>query len=437
MKTKSFVFFITFLFGTLYFCQASLGKDLEKDKSLKYERKARIILENPKAPKPYRAEVPIDLLEGTLHTDFRILDKNNKELPFLVEVANTDERPEAKFLKIYNQSFVDGKQSLELDLEESKVEEVNELELEIKDPNFDHFVTIYGKDKKDENWKEIKSNLKIIASYLPDQKIDFKHTSLKFPDVRYRFIKLQIQLEKNQKPLQITSVKSQLLANSQENQFNLVNLPFKKLEFKKPDNKSSYWIMDTKGKEYFFETINFVFSGDAFSREASLYCSNLSNPQYIDEPFITYINSSTLYRFKDIQNLQMLVSEKNCKYYILEVFQGDNLPVELIKAIGQSRKMYLKFIYESPFELPLQIYAKSSSKEAPNYDIEARIKQDRIQDFEKAEITEILENPKFKKQNKPKDTKFKTLLPYAGAVVLILLVVFYILSLSKKNSLNS
>lgn len=427
MKTQPLIFLV--LFNIIFFCQPSLGED----SSLKYERVAHLVINNPKTNTPYKAEIPIDLLEGTLQTDLRIYDKNNKEVPFLVELANTDEKREDKSLKIYNQSFINAKeQTLELDLRGSNVDTINELELQLEDLNFDRSVTIYGRDSKEDDWKQIKGNLKIIANFLPEQKIDFKHTSLKFPEVRYRFIKLQIQLKQGQKPLKIVSVKSQLLISSPLNQFHSVKLPFKELKLNKQNKKSSYWELDSKDKEYFFETIKLDFSEDAFSREATLYCSNKANPKYIDDPEITYITSSTLYKFKDIQNLQISPSEKNCKYYILEVFQGDNLPVQLNSAEGKSRKMYLKFILETPFELPLQIYSKSISKDAPFYDLQARIQQEKIQDFEKAEIQEISINPKYKKLNKVEENKFKTWFPYAGAVILILLVLTYIISLAKK-----
>jgi hypothetical protein len=432
MKTN-----ISFLFLLSFFLILPSWSEVDKTQ---YQRKAKLIINNPKPKTAYKAEVPLDLLEGSINGELRIVDKNNKELPFIFEFANEDLVSEAKALKIYNQSSVPSKeQFLELDLQ--SVSAINELELEIQDLNFDRSVSVYGRDNKNDNWKLIKDKLKIIASHLPDQKIDFKHTILKFPETRYKFLKLKIDLKPSAKPLDVLSVKSQFrkkLTNNVNNIFNSVNLPLRKLSVKGQNKKSSLWIMDTEAKEYNFEKINFEFLQDSFSREALLYCSNKSNPQFLDDSEISLMNSAILYKFNGAQSLSIDGLSGSCKYYIVEIFQGDNLPVDISRAEGQSRKKFVKFIFEPPFELPLTIYAKSVFKEVyPSYDLNVRITKEQIKDFEMAQISDVSRNLTFKGKITSTKNKLEALIPYTGAVLLIMLIGVYIFSLAKKNNLNS
>ncbi|MDX1919648.1 MAG: hypothetical protein SFU25_02815 [Candidatus Caenarcaniphilales bacterium] len=431
------VFLFSFIF-TLFSCFPSLGKV----KKTQYQRKANLAIENPNPKTAYKAEIPLDLLEGSIDGDLRIVDKNNKELPFVFESASDDWTSEAKSLKIYNQSVLENKeQSLELDLKDAP--ELNELELDIKDTNFDRSVSVYGRDNKSDDWKLIKKDLKIIASQLPDQKIDFKHTSLKFPETRYKFLKLKITLnnpEKNSvKPLEILSVKSRFIKKSLDHVFNSIDLPLRELFITKQNKKSSLWILDTQDKDYNFEKINLEFSENSFSRDTLLYCSAKPKPTFLDDPEISLITSTNLYKFKDIQNLSIIGLSGKCRYFIVEILQGDNLPIKPYKAKGEIRRKFLKFIFEPPFELPLTIYAKSTSKdlEFPSYDLEVRIAKEKINNFQVARINEVSPNPEFQGQSISKENKYEALIPYAGAVFLIAFVTFYIFSLAKKNNFNS
>ncbi len=404
-----------------------------------YQRIAQIELSNlnTKNNNNFKAEIPIDLLEGTNNYDLRILDKNKKEIPYLIEVSSAEEKT-IPALKIYNQSVIKNKkQYLEFILDKEKLAEINEINLEITENNFDHQVSVWARESEKAEWKLLKENLKIMSTYLPEQKIDFKLLSLPIPSNTYKFLKLEINLNENKKPLSITEINTKY--NNKSIEYNKINLPLEKLNFKEKTDlnlkNKSIWLLDSKKKKYYFDKIVFEFNENNFSRAVNLYCSSKKEIDYLESPDLQHLTNSSFYKFNTSSNLEMPINEQNCNYYVLEIAQGNNAEISPVKAIGLSKKMYLKFIADNTFEKPFTIYAKSKKAEIPDYDLAERIKQNEINEFAKATIISLKQNKEYQeKQINKNRLENLTYLPYLLAGILIFLIVLYIWNTVKINS---
>jgi len=392
-----------------------------------YERVAKIQLPVSKTSGNFQAEIPLDLLEGTTNYDLRIYDAKQRELPYLVELSKDTEEEKVIPLKIYNQSSIKGqKQFLELVLNKNKLEEINQITLQAKENNFDRQVSVLGRDSEKEEWKLLKDNLRIMSADLPEQKIDFKFDSMLIPPSKYKFLRLEMSLNTNEKPLSIVSVLTKYQKEKQQLQYNKVDLPLQKVKLKSQTNlKNSYWLLNPKNKKYYFEKIAFEFNDDNFSRAVNLYCSPSQQIQYLDDSQLQLLNSTSFYKFQTVHNLEVPINEVNCKYYLLEIQQGDNLEVQPIKATGLSRKQFLKFIVEPPFQEPFTVYAKSNNDQTPNYDLAERLKQNKISEFVAAEIVDLKPNPEYQEKNNNSLEKL-TYLPHIAAIALIILIALYI-----------
>lgn len=404
-----------------------------------YQRIAQIELSSSQPAKNninFKAEIPIDLLEGTNNYDLRILDKNRKEIPYLIEVSS-DQAKVIPALKVYNQSVLKNKkQYLELILDKDKLTEINEINLEVTENNFDHQVSVWGRDSEKEEWKLLKENLKIMSTYLPEQKIDFKLLSLPIPTSTYKFLKLEISLTKNQKPLSITEISTKYKNKSLE--YNKINLPLQKIDLREKTDLSSknksIWLLDSQKKKYYFDKIVFEFNENNFSRAINLFCSSKKEIDYLENPDLQHLTNSSFYKFNTSSNLEITINEQNCNYYLLEINQGNNAEIVPIKAAGLSKKMYLKFIADNTFEKPFTIYAKSKKAEIPDYDLAERIKQNEINEFSTATIISLKRNPQYQEQPIPKNhLESSTYLPYLLAGTLILLITWYIWNTVKIN----
>ena len=244
-------------------------------------------------------------------------------------------------------------------------------------------------------------------------------------------------MNENKKPLSIIGINTKY--NNKNIEYNKIDLPLKKLDLKKETDlnlkNKSIWLLDSKKKKYYFDKIVFEFNENNFSRAVNLYCASKKPIDYLESPDLQHLTNSSFYKFNTSSNLEMLINEQNCNYYVLEIAQGNNTEISPLKAIGLSKKMFLKFIDEKPFEKPFTIYAKSKKAEIPDYDLEERIKQNEINEFSEATIISLKQNKEYQEKPTNKNRiENSTYLPYLLAGILILLIVLYIWNTVKINS---
>jgi hypothetical protein len=398
----------------------------------KYERLMNLDLKEKGA---FYLDIPLALLEGTNTDDLRIFDKKGQEVPHFIEVSKSDSKLEEIPLKIFNKAKTkDGKTVLELDLQKSGIEEVNQIDLIAAEQNFSALVDVYGKDSASEDWKTLKNSSKILFQKFPDENVDFKQLKVQLPRTKFKFLKLVVSPETGKTEILSASVKN--FTEDSSIQYNFIKHPFRELEKKSPDDKNTYWMINTEGFKYYPEKLIIKFPKKDFSRSANIYCSQNRDFQSLDDPSLEVLNSTILFKLDNQNNTEMTLSGKNCPYYLVSINQGDNLPIKPTNFIFAARKMYLKFLLEEPFEGPLRVYTKSKNPQKPNYDILERLKTKGEIIFQKVLSTEVLQNPSYKGPIKksPKKELWKDKLPLLAALLIIIGAGAYVFKISKSNS---
>lgn len=126
------------------------------------------------------------------YSDLRVYQIGNDtlELPFLIRTKENEYSEEGVTLKELNKSKKDGKLFVTFEL--SKGQSVNYLNLSFEENNYNGFVTLEGSIDQQE-WFEIIKDYRILSIH--DQQVDFKATTLSFPQTNYRYIRAQIQTD--------------------------------------------------------------------------------------------------------------------------------------------------------------------------------------------------------------------------------------------------
>ncbi len=411
-----------FIFLFFLFLSLSLGVNAKPEE---YAKVADInidknIIENSKE-NYFITEMPFNMSKSTKIKDLRIFDINNKEIPFVIESDLNLSRQ--AFSKIYNQAIIPNeKQILELNLQKNAFKDINEIQLDIEENNFDRKISVYGKNKRDSQWLLIKNDLRIINVNLNDSNIRFNHNTLIIPESNYDFIKIEISLSTKEKPLKINNIVVRNSDQENKTKYYLKDLEFKKIQLKNNNlsKNISYYFIDSKDedKDYDFNSFVLDFKENDFSRNTSLYCAktndinklqiNGENPYlqnlYINDCIYKYNNANNLeITFnKDINDSFMLNTEgfyfPSCPYYILEINNNNDEELNLKKISIKSPKVYLKFNLKDSYKLPLKVYIKSKEKQIPIYDLENKLQNYKIKDFNKTEIINIRNNPLYKEK---------------------------------------
>jgi hypothetical protein len=398
----------------------------------KYQRMAQI--QTSANSGAFEAELPPDLLEGILNNDFRLFSKNFHEVPYLVETADFRKEENFQKLQIINQAIVEGqKQIIELSLGESNLEKLNELVLQIKEANFNRNVAVLGRNKTTDKWLLIRDGLKIIASKVPNQKIDFNHNSVLIPESHYKFFRLEVPFGPAEKPLSITDVQARYLTQKGEVKFHRIPLSLTKSEFKSETENTDYWQLSSNGKKYFLESLEVEFDANNFYREVNLYCSQNTELKPNGDPKLRLLTNSVMFKYNANQNTKISTEGVICASYILQISRKDNVLVSPIAAYGLSKKSYIKFIIEPPFEPPLTIFTKSHNPEAPSYDLLQRFTKNSINEFQPAVVRKVMQNPKYKSGLSVDAWSFKqNAVVYLAAIGLLIGIAILIKGLSKK-----
>jgi hypothetical protein len=388
----------------------------------------------------YEAEIPLDLIENTEVYDLRILDKNGREIPFITEIIGQKPTLTSKEISIFNKSIsIDGnKQIFFLDLKKNSNQKINQIEFNIEENNFERSISLFGQNEiADKQPVLIAENLKIIGKYIPTQNIKFKHSQINFPESQYKYIRVEIEIPKNEKPLGINSAEVIHYTENKVFKYN-VDLPFQKITLPNLEKNKNidYWLLDLKNKKYSLDKLELRLNEDNFYRPANLYCSSKKKIEYLDDESIKYITSTYLYKHGSAsQRLGIDLSSdyaRNCSYYLLSINQGNNIPITPKSIIGMRDRVYLKFAYEKPYEKPLSIYSKSKEMIVANYDLEERLQSIKVDGFEKGNIVQLKINPQFikPKPNKTEKINFffesKKYLVYLVIFILILAIGLYI-----------
>ncbi|MFH1194724.1 MAG: DUF3999 family protein [bacterium] len=128
-------------------------------------------------------------------SDIRILgiteNSDTVEVPYILEIKKKQEiRNEIEF-DLINESWDDGGFYFTYEIPGDKT--VNRIELELGEDNFDWKVNLEGSSDQNE-WFTILKDYRILA--IKNELTDYRFTTLHFPDVKYRYLRLYIKTDR-------------------------------------------------------------------------------------------------------------------------------------------------------------------------------------------------------------------------------------------------
>jgi Protein of unknown function (DUF3999) len=165
-----------------------------QEKGFKFKRK----INGPPSDGWYALPLPDDIYHG-LHRNFpdlRIFQfsgGDTLEVPYLLKVRADEATDEVEELQMLNKSKKDGK--LFLTFVQKSGQQVNQLDLDFEEVNFNAYVQLEGSPNQHE-WFSIDTLQRILSIRNGD--IDFHTTTLNFPLTDYKFLRISI---KGDKPL--------------------------------------------------------------------------------------------------------------------------------------------------------------------------------------------------------------------------------------------
>lgn len=131
--------------------------------------------------------------------DFRIfrVDENDTiETPYLLNWNKANYEYVKQYENIINRAYKANNASY-YTLKINERREINEINLEVAESNFDKILTLEGSDDN-KNWKTIKENIRIVGFALND----FKYTKINFPVSSYAYYRISVN-DKNSKRISI------------------------------------------------------------------------------------------------------------------------------------------------------------------------------------------------------------------------------------------
>ena len=126
-------------------------------------------------------------------------EQDTVEAPYLLRIAADKIDNRTVQFKTINQSS--NKNGYYFTFEIPTVESVNQLQLDLKQENFDWRIKLEGSQNQ-QDWFTVLNDYRILS--IKNESTNFKFTSLNFPDIKFRFLRLSVN----------SSVKPELLSSS-------------------------------------------------------------------------------------------------------------------------------------------------------------------------------------------------------------------------------
>jgi hypothetical protein len=247
---------------------------------------------------------------------FRLHEKDTLEEPYILKILESEITDEVVELPMINKSTKDGKFYCTFELK--KNQHVNYLDLDFEEHNFNGYAQLEGSlDQKE--WFLIDSLHRILSIHRDD--VDFKSTTLNFPETTYSFLRLSIKADK---PLILTS--------------------------------ASFKNRETKPGLYTKATLTFKITNSRPSKQSSLDV-RLTRMALVSKVCISTDHSTDFYRPITIEALRdSSKTPKGWAYYYETIYSGtitslDDKCFEFPHAVARKLKITIHNADNSPLEI--------------------------------------------------------------------------------------
>ncbi|TSD01971.1 MAG: Uncharacterized protein Athens071425_220 [Parcubacteria group bacterium Athens0714_25] len=357
--------------------------------------------------------------------DIRIVENENREVPFKLFSGNSGVSNEAYPVKMINNSYVtDENSSVVLDLgSDGKL--VNSLILATDSQNYQRNVIVYGSSDM-KNWNVIKDDA-YIYDYT-DAKGNFKafNNIIQFKEeVIFPYLKVEIG-NQGGFPVRVASAQVKHFVKQKAQEFK------RELKFnvqKNEQRKSTEVIADLGASGIPVGRLNLRAEGSNFNRGVIIYSGN--NPDNFKKIAQGYIFNYATVKFSG-ENSELNFPEITDRYIKLEVLNKDDEPLNFKSITAYS--IYREIIFQVNGNEKYRLYYGNSKAEYPQYDIEKFFQYLDVENAKLINLSAERENQEFiQKEGPAKPILERT--PYLLSLILILssIVLLFIVYRFLKN----
>lgn len=295
-------------------------------------------------------------------SDLRIIDGENREVPFKLASGNEHSQKEQVPVKMINNSFIPRESSqviLDLGVNGSIT---NNLVINTSSENFQRNVKIFGSNEI-ERWNILKDNGYIYD--FTDRKANFKsqNTEVSFPDSAFRYIKVEID-DEDGNPVKINSVLTNKIVKEKKQEYE------RHPQIESSENSSKKFteiIADLGASGIPANSINIDSKNVNFNRAVLVYSGNEKN-----ENNWTYLGQGYIFRYNTPkftgENMKVHFSESNRRFIKVEIINKDDSPLEISGLSTFS--IYREIIFQSSVSKSYRLFYGNQRANYPQYDLE-------------------------------------------------------------------
>ncbi len=306
----------------------------------------------------------IDLPNGVFEkvsnnlNDFRIYgitETDTIEAPYLLKIASEKQTEKNIAFNLINTSKKGNTYFFTFEIPSEKT--INEIHLNFKQQNFNWLVNLEGSQDNNE-WFSTVENYRILS--IKNNQTDYQFTNLKFPPVKYRYLRLQVKADKKPELItaatQLSSFETPVYKNYPAKSFLITE-----------DNELKKTIVDINFSESLPISLVSLKIKDSIDYYRPVIIKYLADSIKTEKGWKYNFNALTKSTLSSFENNDLHFYSTITKKLRIEIENHDNRPLKIegVIAKGYAHKLVARFVEPARYFLA---YGNPKAKK-PNYDI--------------------------------------------------------------------
>lgn len=347
-------------------------------------------------------------------SDLRIVNGKNEDVPYKLAVSRDKKERAEYYPKMINNSFVDGKSQVILELEEGN-REINRLRIITPSENFKGNAKISGSDDM-ENWGVLGEDI-YIYDYT-DKKGNFKsqNTTVNFPSSIFKFLKVEIS-NIEESSIKISSIEA--IKYVEEKKREIAKEPKFTINTNK-EEKVSEIVLDMGISGIPAVGMAFDAADENFNRTVLIYSSNDNNKwRYRGNGYVFRYNTP---KFRG-ENLKLDFTNIGDRYIKAVIQNKDDQPLDVSGVLVFAE--YKEIVFRASYTEVYMLYYGNEKAEFPQYDFDKYFEYLDLDNYSEATLSSQKKNESYvpeKEPEKPLTERSPYIMPAALALACLILL---------------
>jgi hypothetical protein len=344
--------------------------------------------------------------------DLRIVDDQNKEIPYRIQLSRPYAKAEQLDGKILR-NVRTPKQGTQVIFDAGSAgRQINQLKFVAKNKNFQRNVAVWGSDDN-KFWELLVKNTYTYDYTDVRAGVSLQKTDVQFNTTLYRYYKLEIS-DPDGDPIIVQSLSGQFLEQAQGQE---IRQELKFLAVENHSEKQSEIIINAENISVPMEAVLLQAEAENFNRQVTIYSSD-------DKKQWSFAGNAYIFRYNTPkfvgEQLRVALPGITKPYMRLVIKNNDNQPIGVTRVQAEFPERRVQFIAQS--DRKYSVYYGNKSVSAPAYDINSYFQYYDDSAILTATLGNQQDNPSFKAaeapQAKPSLTEqFPYLLPGVFLVI--------------------